>query len=161
MPIPPSVESIWSDYSRSVGGVEEERFYEVFHFGDTEAMANELGQLVLAGRKQATAGSVSSFAAAGKRIPQAGDLSVVTDWSGKPLCIIETGRVDVMPFDEVSAEFAAVEGEGDGSLEYWRRGHSKYFTRECHRTGNTFSGSMLVSCERFQVVYRPPAPSAA
>lgn len=157
MPIPENVQDIWLQYARVVGGVDEARFYEAFRFGDTEALANELGQLVLAGKKRATTGAVGSFEAAGKRLPRAGDLSVVTDAAGAPMCIIETTQVDVMPFGQVGAEFAAVEGEGDGSLAYWRQAHIQYFTRECGRTGHSFSESMLVSCERFQVVYVPAA----
>ena len=153
MPVPANVEAMWTEYSCSVGGADEDRFYEAFHFGDSAALADELGQLVLSGRKRATTGSVWSFEASGKRLPQPGDLSVVTDGAGTPLCIIETTQVDVMPFDDVSAEFAAVEGEGDGSLAFWRQAHIGYFTRECERAGRTFSGGMLVSCERFRVVY--------
>jgi uncharacterized protein YhfF len=66
--------------------------------------------------------------------------------------------VDVLPFAEVSAEFAAVEGEGDGSLSFWRQVHRDYFTRECQRYGRTFDEQMLVACERFEVVYPPARP---
>jgi uncharacterized protein YhfF len=153
MLVPANVEAVWSAYARSVGGLDERRFYEAFQFGDSAALADELGQLVLSGKKRATTGSVWSFEAVSQRLPQPGDLSVVTDGAGTPLCIIETTQVDVMPFDEVSEEFAAVEGEGDGSLAFWRQAHIAYFTRECERVGRTFSGSMPVSCERFRVVY--------
>ena len=76
------------------------------------------------------------------------------DGSGTPRCVIETLRIDVMPFDKVSAEFAAVEGEGDGSLAYWLEGHQRYFSRECARQGRSFSPDMLVRRERFEVVYQ-------
>ena len=153
MPLPPNAESMWSAYARSTGGVDEARFYEAFQFGDSADLADELGQLVLSGRKRATTGSVWSFETSGRRLPRPGDLSVVLDGQGAPLCIIETTQVDVMPFDEVSAEFAAVEGEGDGSLAFWRQAHIDYFTRECQRAGPTFNGSMPVACERFRVVW--------
>ena len=159
--IPSGIAEFWASYSAAVGGVDEWRFYEAFSFGDSEELANRLAELVLAGTKRATAATVWSIEAAGKRIPQPGDLSVVTDWGGRPLCVIETTRVDVVPFDEVSAEFAAVEGEGDGSLGYWRRAHTACFSRECARGGRTFSESMLVSCERFDVVYPASVPNTA
>ncbi len=153
MPVPANAESLWSAYARSVGGVDEARLYEAFQFGDSAALADELGHLVLSGTKRATTASVWSFEASGKRPPRPGDLSVVLDGQGAPLCIIETTQVDVMPFDEVSAEFAAVEGEGDGSLAFWREAHAAYFTRECERAGRTFSGGMAVARERFHVVW--------
>jgi uncharacterized protein YhfF/GNAT superfamily N-acetyltransferase len=153
MPVPAHVEALWAAYARSVGGLEDARFYEAFQFGDSAALADELGQLVLSGTKRATTASLWSFEASGKPLPRPGDLSVVLDGQDKPLCIIETLRVDVIPFDEVTAEFAAVEGEGDGSLAFWRRVHVDYFTRECEGAGRTFSGGMPVACERFRVVW--------
>ena len=59
-------------------------------------------------------------------------------------------------FDEVTAEFAATEGEGDGSLEYWQRAHRAYFGRECRRIGRIPTPTMPVICERFEVVFRGP-----
>lgn len=156
MAVPSHLKPLWMDFAKLVGGVDEERFYEAFYFGDSEQLANELGCLVLRGTKRATAGSVWSFEDEGKRLPQHGDLSIVTSWSGQPLCIIETQAMDVLPFREVTAEFAATEGEGDGSLTYWREAHRQYFRRECTSAGRTFSECMLVACERFQVVYQPP-----
>lgn len=159
-PIPPHLEAFWNDFAKSIGGVDAARFYEVCVFGDSEELANELAELVLRGIKRATAGSVWSCEVEGRPLPTRGDLSIVTNWSGKPLCIIETETVDVMPFSEVSSEFAATEGEGDGSLSYWREAHEQYFTRECARAGRQFSEDMLVACERFKVAYRPSSNAA-
>lgn len=160
MPIPQHLRDFWKTFAAAVDGVDEARFYEAFCFGDSEALANELAALVLQGSKRATTGSVWSFEAEGKRLPRPGDLSIVTAWSGRPMCVIETQAVEVMSFSEVTAEFAAVEGEGDGSLSFWQEGHRRYFTRECTRAGRQFTESMLVACERFRVVYRPPVGTA-
>jgi uncharacterized protein YhfF len=151
---PPVIAEFWRRYSATVVGIDDTRFYEAFHFGDSEEMARSLANLVLGGKKRGTAASLWSFEAEGKRVPRCGDLSVVTDFSGKPLCIIETTQVDVVPFDQVDAAFAAIEGEGDGSLAYWRECHAAYFSRECARHGRTFSPDLLVTCERFDVVFR-------
>jgi uncharacterized protein YhfF len=156
MRIPSHIVDFWALFKDAAGAVDDARFYEAFCFGDHEALADSLAELVLSGRKRATAGLLWAYEAEGKRLPRAGDLSVVTDWAGHPLCVIETQAVDVVPFDDVTAEFAATEGEGDGSLEDWRRGHTEFFARECARLGRTPSGSMQVACERFAVVYQPP-----
>lgn len=154
-PIPAHLADFWNAFAGSIGGVDAARFYDVCVFGDSEALADELAELVLRGTKRATAGSVRSYEDEGKRIPMPGDLSIVTNWAGSPLCIIETESVEVVPFGEVSAEFAATEGEGDGSLSFWREAHRQYFTRECARAGRQFSEDMLVACERFKVAYQP------
>jgi uncharacterized protein YhfF len=160
MAIPAHLITFWNAFAKSIGGVDEARFYEAFFFGDSEELANELAELVLRGTKRATAGSVWSFEAEGKRLPVPGDLSIVTSWSGEPLCIIETQAVDIMPFSEVSTEFAATEGEGDGSLRFWQEAHKQYFTRECASAGREFTEKMLVACERFKVMYQPSTSAA-
>jgi len=54
--------------------------------------------------------------------------------------------------NEVSAEFAALEGEGDLSYDYWWKGHKTFFTAELAEYGKEFSDNMLVVCEWFEVV---------
>ena len=155
MPVPPHVQAMWSAFSDHIGGADEGRFYEAFRFGDSPEMADELAQLVLAGTKRATAGAVWSYEASGKGVPRPGHLSIVTNSAGTPLCVIETRAVEVKPFSSVTAEFAAVEGEGDGSLGYWQRVHAAYFTRECEAAGRRFTPDMLVAFETFDVVFPP------
>ena len=157
MRIPSNVAGFWADFCAEVGEDRSDRFFEAFHFADNEAIANELADLVLAGVKRATASLVWSLESAGGSLPTPGDLSVVTYWDGRPACVIETLEVVVLPFEQVTAAFAAIEGEGDGSLEYWRRAHWAYFGRECVRMGREPSLVMPVVCEHFDVTYRVDA----
>ena len=160
MPVPESLITFWDEFCSATHGVTEERFYEAFFFGDSEAMADELGDLVLRGIKRATAGSLWSYEEEERPTPQPGDLSIVTNWSGQPLCVIETQSIEVMPFREVTAEFAATEGEGDGSLSFWQQAHREFFIRDCARLGKQFIEAMPVVCERFAVVYLPSSSRA-
>lgn len=154
MNIPSSIAAFWDAFCAEAGEDGSTRFFEAFHFDDNEPDANALADLVLAGVKRATACLVWSFEHAGRSPPGPGALSVLTYWDGKPACVIETLEVEVVPFEQVSAEFAASEGEGDASLEYWRRVHWAYFGRECARLGREPSPVMPVACERFRVIYR-------
>ena len=131
--------------------------YAAWHFCDNQKDADELVELVLAGQKRATAGALWSYEAEGEAIPAVGDFSVVTEWSGVARCVIRTIAIEIMPFDEVTEEFAATEGEGDGSLEYWRRGHWAHFTREAELSGRMPTPDMPVVCERFEAVFPVPA----
>ena len=153
MNIPSGIAMFWDAFCAEIGEDCSARFFEAFHFDDNETDANALAVLVLGGVKRATASLVWSFENTGGSPPQPGALSVVTYWDGKPACIIETLEVEVVPFEQVGAEFAASEGEGDGSLAYWRRVHWAYFGRECARLGREPSRVMPVACERFRVVY--------
>jgi len=154
MNVPVHIHAFWKSFVDSQKTDPTPRFFEAFHFDDNELSADELGQLVLAGTKRASAGLVWSFESASMPLPKAGDLSVVTNWARTPLCVIETQRVDIVPYEEVSADFAATEGEGDGSLRYWQQAHWAYFGRECQRIGREPDPRMPVVCERFAVVYR-------
>jgi uncharacterized protein YhfF len=159
MTIPPRHQKYWDLFARTRAVDPTPRFLEAFYFDDNEPSANELAKLVFDGKKRATAGLLWAHESVGKRIAQAGDLSIVTDFSGLEVCVIETTRVDIVPFSEVSPEFAATEGEGDGSLAYWRRAHEAFFGRECQRIGRVPEPHMPVVCERFEVVFKRLAPS--
>lgn len=153
MEIPAAIRPFWAQYAAVAGEEVSARFYEAFHFDANEASANDLAALVMAGTKRATASLGWSFESSGKPLPKRGDLSVMTDWRGNPLCVIETIQVDIVPYDEVTAEFAATEGEGDKSLAHWREAHWAYLGRECARIGRAPDQRMPVVCERFEVVY--------
>jgi uncharacterized protein YhfF len=157
MPIPANLQRFWNAFASASGEPDDSRFLEAFAFGDSESLANDLAALVLQGVKRATAGSLWAIQAEGKQLQKPGDLSIVTNWVGQPLCIIETEAVEIVPFREVTAEFAAAEGEGDSSLSFWRAAHTDAFTRECSRIGRAFEQTMPVVCERFRVVYQPSA----
>lgn len=156
MNVPESIAAFWQAFAQTQPEDPTPRFLEAFHFDDNQPSADELAALVLAGRKRATAGLRWSFEHAGARLPEPGMLSVVTTFDGTPVGVIETVRLDIVPFEEVSEEFAATEGEGDGSLAYWRSAHEAYFGRECRRIGRTPDPRMPVVCERFRLVYRSP-----
>jgi uncharacterized protein YhfF len=158
--IPAHLRIFWEEFAATRATDPSQRFLEAFYFDDNEPSANELAALVLAGRKQATAGLLWSHEGGDRPLPQAGDLSIVTDFSGKPVCVIETQKVEILPFEEVTAEFAAIEGEGDGSLQYWREAHEAFFGRECKRIGQTPDPRMPVVCEQFKVVFSAASSDA-
>lgn len=150
-----SVLSMWRAYLASVGEVDEGagRPPSSWHFCDNEADANACVELVRRGIKTATAPSLWHFELRDEPLPKPGDLHVVTDWAGEAQCVIRTVSVEIVPFNEVSAEHAAAEGEGDRSLAFWRRVHWDYYHRELEGSPFTPREDMPIVCERFQMVY--------
>jgi len=61
----------------------------------------------------------------------------------------------VVEFDQVTAEHAWKEGEGDKSLAFWRDVHEKFFAECLREAGLEFTPDMKVVCEEFAVVYKP------
>jgi uncharacterized protein YhfF len=129
--------------------------YQAWGFGDTSEMADRLGDLVRRGVKTATASLLWEYELDGEELPQPGDYSVVLDGAGAPLCVIQTIEVNVRAFDEVDPSFAYDEGEGDRSLDYWRRVHWDFFSATCRRIGRQPSVKMPVVLERFRLLFPP------
>ena len=153
-----SVLSMWRASLSSLGETPETttRPLSAWHFCDNEADANECAELVKQGIKTATAPSLWYFETQRESLPGPGDLQVITDWAGEAQCVIRTIRVEIVPFNEVSAEHAAAEGEGDRSLAFWRRVHWDYYHRELEGSSFAPREDMPIVCKRFEVVY--PAP---
>jgi uncharacterized protein YhfF len=127
-------------------------------FGDSPKLSQDLLALIREGRKRGGASLAWSHEADAEAIPAVGDIEIVVDHLNVPSLVTRTTSVEVVPFNEVSAEFAAREGEGDGSLAYWRREHWAYFSRECQRIGRVPSEAMLVACASFEVLHIVPMP---
>ncbi|MBB6625935.1 ASCH domain-containing protein [Nocardioides sp. KIGAM211] len=122
-------------------------------FGAEPAQADELLALVLSGAKTATAGALWDYENDGDPVPEPGNLSILLDGAGHPRALIEATDVRVVPFDEVDAEHARLEGEGDGSLAHWRDAHERFFAAVA-TDERGFQPDMPVVLERFRVVYQ-------
>ena len=123
-------------------------------WGDGPEMADELGALIAAGTKTATCSSLWEWEAEGEAVPEPGLVTIVLDGRGQPLCIVETTEVTVRKYNEVDADFAREEGEGDLSLGYWREAHRNFFSRYLPKIGKEFSEDMPLVCERFRLIYK-------
>ena len=122
-----------------------------FSFGATPEEADGLLALVLEGKKTATCGPLFEYVNEGARLPRPGDKSMATDSAGNPRCVIEVTEVTQKKFTEVDAAFAYDEGEGDRTLEDWRRIHEEF----CRRVTG-FSPDMILVCQRFRLVETLP-----
>ncbi len=122
----------WAQFLKDTGRDKDTPCYSVFHFELTKEL---------------------SFEIEGERLPETGDLSVVTDFEGNPRCIIETAEVTLIPYKDMTYEICSREGEDDDLLS-WQRGHEKFFRNEGAEMGYTFSEDLIVVFEDFRVVYQ-------
>jgi uncharacterized protein YhfF len=148
----PEVERYWRAFCEQQGIAADQR-YDVYAFGDTAEMADELADLVVNGPKRATAGLLADFDPRDEPIPEVGVHSVILDGRGRPACVVRTTEVEIKPLREVDASFAWDEGEGDRTLDGWLAGHRAYFTRDRARRGLVFSDDMPTVFERFELVW--------
>ena len=115
--------------------------------------ADYLAELVLMGQKTATSSAFDLYAVGNEPLPKENELSVILDSKENAICIMETTKVEVIPFKEVSENHAYKEGEGDKSLAYWRQVHEEVFTEWMSEAGLTFTPDSKVVLEEFRKVY--------
>lgn len=125
---------------------------EAWAFGDSPEMADKLLQLVLDGKKTATCGALCDYEYCNDPIPKEGTFEIILDGKGKAACKIENTQVRIINYNNVNAEFAAAEGEGDLSLSNWREMHETFFKRTLPNIKKEFVKDMPLVCVNFKVV---------
>jgi len=108
-----------------------------------------LNDLVLSGRKRATAGLLEhDYQAESEELETVGEhLALVDDHDAK-LAEVEVTAVEVIPLREVTWPFADAEGEGFRSVAHWREIHGRYWSEQ----GHTVDDDTSVVCLWFRLV---------
>jgi uncharacterized protein YhfF len=122
-------------------------------FGDSDEQSASLIALIVAGTKRGTCSLLWSWHYESAVIPKVGDIEIVLDWHERPVLVRRAINLEIVPFDRITASFAASEGEGDLSLRYWQAEHWRFFTEECRRIGRVADQSMPLVCESFEVLH--------
>ena len=145
------IQDFWAEFVATTG---INGPFEAWAFGDesTVDLATELALLVRDGPKRATAGLAAEYEVENEPLPEIGDLSVILDGQGAPVCVIRTTLVEIRKFGDVDEAFAWDEGEGDRSLEWWRRAHLSFFRRR----GILVEEETLMVLERFELLWPTP-----
>ena len=151
-----AVEAYWQEFLATLplDSPYHAKSYIAEGWGDGPEMADELGALIVNGSKTATCSSLWEWEAEGESPYEAGTVTVVLDGRGAPIGIVETTEVTIRKYNEVDADFARDEGEGDLSLRYWQDAHKFFLSRTLHKIGKEFSEDMLLVCERFRLIYK-------
>ena len=129
-------------------------------YGDSPELSEALLNLIRSGSKRAGTGLLWAMEHDKDTMPEVGDIEIVIDHNNEPALLTRITKVEVLPFDQVDSSYAAIEGEGDGSLEYWRIGHWSFFSRECTRVGRVPTQDMQVVCSVFEVLACMPYSAA-
>lgn len=148
-----SVSELWqrfADANQEYSGTK----YKAWYFCDNEKCANELAELVKNGIKRATASLLYWYESGKEVLPEEGDVNIVTDWNGIAQCVIKTKKISILHFKNVDSEMAFTEGEGDKSLEYWRKAHISFFERELKNEKINFSEDTEIVFEEFEMIFK-------
>ena len=141
------VDDFWADFVKATG---IDGKYEAWAFAaGIPDLATELALLVRDGPKRATAGLLADVDPASAPMPAVGDLNVILDGSGTPVCVIRTTQVETSRFGDVDEAFAWDECEGDRTLAWWRQAHIWYYSEQ----GTHIDEDTPMILERFELLY--------
>ncbi len=120
-------------------------------------LRDRLVAAILSGEKRATTDLYAAFEHLNEELPRVGDRSVVVDSEERPVAVIETTEVRVIPIRDVDEDFARDEGEGTATVEEWRAAHERFWSGDEWRrlmggTSPTITDDTLVVAERFRLV---------
>jgi uncharacterized protein YhfF len=146
-------DEFWRAY-RTAAGLDHDD-YDAVAFGDSQEMATELAELVVAGVKRATAGLVRQFGPHGEPPPVVGGYVVLLDGAERPRAIWRTTEVRVGPLNSVDERFAWDEGEGERTREWWLAAHRRFFGRRAAAQGFQMHDEIETMFERFKLVWPP------
>lgn len=149
----PSILQMWQDFTSANDQYNVNEIPMSFYFCDNQKDADECAELVVKGIKQATAGSQWSYEKNNEDLPKVGDVFIVTNWIGEAKAIVETTKIEKTPYNQITETFARIEGEGDKSLEYWRKVHWAFFSREMEPSGAAPTEDMIIVCEHFSTIW--------
>jgi 5-formyltetrahydrofolate cyclo-ligase len=116
--------------------------------------ADELLRLYLDGKKTAGSSLLADFEASGEAPPAPGNFWMILDSKGEPRCLVKTIRTETHIFSQVPAKIAVAEGEGDLSLNFWRKTHQEFFAPYLKTLGITDLNQAEIITEFFEVVFK-------
>jgi len=116
--------------------------------GSPGELRQELVGLVLSGPKRATAGLLSDYEIEGEALETVGERLVLVGDDGGRVGLVEITGVDVVPFIEVTDEFAEEEGEGFAGHLDWATAHRAFW----ERIGRRIDDRTPVVCLRFKLL---------
>jgi uncharacterized protein YhfF len=128
------------------------RHFAPMVIGGTAEGADAGAAAILAGEKTLTSSTVWDFPDG--RIPFVGALSVLLNGARRPVAIVETTRVAVMPFGAADAAMALAYGEGERTLDWFRREIGDWYRTAAARHGAAFTEETEVIFEWFRVARR-------
>ncbi len=126
----------------------------VAEMAGNDEITDELIVLYRTGKKNAGSSVVEDFISAGDPLPKVGNYWILLNSKAEPEMILKTIRTETHKFSEVPESVAIAEGEGDLSLDYWKRVHSDLYLPYLKEWGVATMDEATVITEFFEIVYR-------
>lgn len=149
-----SVYEMWDSFTSFNTAYKEDKIPDSWYFHNNKEDANRLADLIVNGKKKAGSGLYSWYKEANADLPKIGTKHIITDFSGKAKAIIEIKKVDTIPFNKISAEYAEIDmGTSIEPLKKWKKAHWDFFKSVMSENGQQPTENMLIVCEWFETVW--------
>lgn len=148
--------SFWSDFLSATGRDEETLCSGEVSFDSTlgtGATSDAKLALALSGRKRAFFSALDTFLIEGEELPLTGELYLLTDRAGVARAVIELTKVEVVPFERVTSQMVALDGE-DESLPAWQEKEKEILEDEAAIVGFSFTPQTKLIFQEFRCIYR-------
>jgi len=118
------------------------------------SITDQLIELYLTGKKTAGSSLVEGFEFSHDPLPEIGDFWIVLNGKNQPRLILKTIKIEIHRFRDVPEYVAIAEGEGDLSLEYWKKSHKEFYKSNIQLWGIKDIDDAHVITEHFEVVWK-------
>lgn len=123
------------------------KYLQRWKFAGDKNSCNELFNLVKKGIKTAT-----SYLYLNDSDLFQEEYSILINYDDTEEILLKTTKIYKEKFINITKEHAYKEGEGDRSLEYWKRVHKKFFSKELSNKNIEFNEEIEIICEEFEII---------
>lgn len=140
------VNGFFAEYLKRTNRSEDTEMAGTLCFGMDADAADRAAQKILSGEKRATLYPECGYRAALHAHPAIGDLNVVVDWNGNPVCVIETTRVRALAAGDITEEQFAMTAENTSAAAWLE----DVIRREIEELGGSMDSHTPLIIEEFR-----------
>ena len=149
-----SVYEMWNNYIEKNPEFKKDELPDSHPFHNNEYDAKRLADLIVSGKKKAGSNLYFWYKEANADLPKIGTKSIVTDFDGKARTIIEIKKVDTIPFNQISEDYAKLDmGTDIEPLKKWKKAHWEFFQSALKQSEEKPTEEMLIVCEWFETIW--------
>ena len=149
-----TVYEMWDNFTKSNPEFNKDEPPDSWHFHNNKEDANRLAELTLNGIKKASSNLYFWYEEANADLQKIGTKHIITDFDGKARAIIEIKKVDTIPFNQISQDYAEMDmGTKIEPLKKWKKAHWNFFASVMEEIGEKPTEKMLIVCERFETIW--------
>jgi len=145
----------WHDFVRCNPEMKTaHKIYQTSYFiGDTPDSSEKGLNLIKSGFKTATSELLLYFTVNHEELPTINKICIVRSLATSSICIVQTTKVEIVPFGLITEEFVQAYGETSPQLDQWYKVFTPYYEKSCESLGQKLERHTPLVTEWFKVLY--------